>query len=78
MWNTAPYMSIMDGPDEVHRVTVSKNLLAGYTPHEGLFPTEYLPRKRREAREKFQPLIDADPELKEYVAQMDQRGRRWG
>jgi alkylation response protein AidB-like acyl-CoA dehydrogenase len=78
MWNTAPYMSIMDGPDEVHRVTVSKNLLANYTPHEGLFPTEYIPGKRRAAREQFQPIIDADPELKEYVAEMDQRGRRWG
>ena len=77
MWNTAPYMSIMDGPDEVHRVTVAKNVLSQYTPHEGLFPTEYLPRKRREALERFQPVIDADPELKEYVAQMErQRSRR--
>ena len=71
-------MSIMDGPDEVHRVTVSKNILAGYTPHEGLFPTEYLPRKRREAREKFQPLIDSDPELQEYVEKMDAYASRRG
>jgi alkylation response protein AidB-like acyl-CoA dehydrogenase len=33
MWNTAPLMSIMDGPDEVHRVTVARNGLAGYQPH---------------------------------------------
>ena len=50
MWNTAPMMSIMDGPDEVHQVTVSKNIFAGYKPHEGLFPTEYLPHKRHKAR----------------------------
>ena len=78
MWSSAPMMSIMDGPDEVHRVTVSKNILAGYTPHEGLFPTEYLPRKRREAREKYQPLIDADPELEEYVEKMDAYASRRG
>jgi acyl-CoA dehydrogenase len=68
----------MDGPDEVHRVTVSKNILTGYMPHEGLFPTEYLPRKRREAREKYQPIIDVDPELQEYVEKMDAYAGRRG
>jgi alkylation response protein AidB-like acyl-CoA dehydrogenase len=78
MWNTAPLMSIMDGPDEVHRVTVARNVLAGYEPHEGLFPTEYTPRKRAEAREKFASIIAADPKLAEYVEQVDRAMARRG
>jgi alkylation response protein AidB-like acyl-CoA dehydrogenase len=78
MWNTAPLMSIMDGPDEVHRVTVARNLLAGYQPHEGLFPTEYTPRKRAEAREKYASLIESDAALTSYVEQVDRAMARRG
>jgi alkylation response protein AidB-like acyl-CoA dehydrogenase len=71
MWATAPYMSMMDGPDEVHKVVIARELLKRYKPHEGLFPREYLPAKKEAARARFQPLIDSDPELKEHVEQMD-------
>jgi hypothetical protein len=71
MWETAPYMSMMDGPDEVHKVVIANTLMKRYTPHEGLFPREYIPAKRAAAREKFQHLIDSDPEVKEHVEQMD-------
>jgi hypothetical protein len=47
----------------VHKVTVARNVLKGYQPHEGLWPTEYIPAKRVEARKKFESLIEADPEL---------------
>lgn len=71
MWASAPYMSMMDGPDEVHKVVIAKEVLKNYEPHEGLFPREYIPAKKAAAREKLQGLIDSDPELKEHVAQMD-------
>jgi alkylation response protein AidB-like acyl-CoA dehydrogenase len=71
MWATAPYMSMMDGPDEVHKVVIARELLKRHKPHEGLFPREYLPAKREAARAKFQSMIDADPELREHVEQMD-------
>jgi len=63
MYAGAPTMSIADGVDEVHKVTVARNVLKGYEPHPGLWPTEYIPAKRDEARKKFASLIESDPEL---------------
>jgi alkylation response protein AidB-like acyl-CoA dehydrogenase len=63
MWASAPTMAIADGVDEVHKVTVSRNVLKGYEPHPGLWPTEYIPAKREEARKKYASLLDADPDL---------------
>jgi hypothetical protein len=64
MYATAPTMGIADGVDEVHKATVARNVLKSYTPHEGFWPTEYLPAKREQAREKFEPLFEQDPELR--------------
>ena len=63
MYAGAPTMGIADGVDEVHKVTVARNVLKGYEPHPGWWPTEYIPAKRDEARKKFAGLIEADPEL---------------
>ena len=75
MYAGAPTMGIADGVDEVHKATVARNVLKGYRPHEGYWPTEYIPAKREEAWRKFQPRFDADPELlqmaesyREYLA----------
>ena len=46
----APTMGIADGVDEVHKATVARNVLKGYRPHEGYWPTEYFPAKREKAR----------------------------
>jgi acyl-CoA dehydrogenase len=67
MWAAAPTMAVMDGVDEVHKVTVARNVLKEYRPHEGLWPTEYLPHKRAEARKKFEGLFAQDPELERYA-----------
>ncbi len=63
MWAAAPAMAIADGVDEVHKVTVARNVLKGYEPHPGLWPTEYIPAKRDQARKKYASLIESDPEL---------------
>ena len=42
-------MGIADGVDEVHKATVARNVLKGYRPHEGYWPTEYIPAKREAA-----------------------------
>ena len=69
-------MSVMDGVDEVHKVTVARNVLKGYRPHEGLWPTEYLPHKRAAARKKFEPLLAQDPDLAAYADAMARRSSR--
>jgi acyl-CoA dehydrogenase len=73
MWASAPTMAVMDGVDEVHKVTVSRNVLKGYRPHDGLWPTEYFPAKREEARKKFAGLFEQDPDLAKYSDAMLRR-----
>ena len=53
MWMMAPIMSVVDGPTEVHKVTVAREVLKDYQPSPGLWPTAHLPAKREEARRKL-------------------------
>ncbi|MGY1746516.1 acyl-CoA dehydrogenase family protein [Blastococcus sp. SYSU D00695] len=73
-WTNAPAMSVMDGVDEVHKMVVTRGVLKDYEPHEGLWPTEFLPHKRAAARERFAPLLAAEPALARYADEME---RRW-
>jgi acyl-CoA dehydrogenase len=50
---------IYDGPDEVHRQSVARQILRGYTPPPGEVPTEHVPTRRAAAREKFADLLEA-------------------
>jgi acyl-CoA dehydrogenase len=50
---------IYDGPDEVHRDSVARQILRGYeAPADGV-PTEHLPTRREAARERFAELLEA-------------------
>jgi len=73
MWAGSPAMSVMDGVDEVHKVTVARNVLKGYQPHDGFWPTDYFPAKRAEARKKFSDAMAADPDLVKYADYMERR-----
>ncbi len=56
MYRAARAARIYDGPDEVHRATVARRTLRGYTPAE--IPTEHIPTRRQAAREKFAEVLD--------------------
>ncbi len=59
LWMTVPLMGVMDGPSEVHRVTIAKQVLKGHQPAtDPLWPNEWLPQKTDEARAKFAQYLD--------------------
>ncbi len=58
LWNVAAMMGIMDGPTEVHRVTVARQVLKGYRAAPDAWPSEHLPRRVAAAREKFAALLE--------------------
>ena len=55
MYRAARAARIYDGPDEVHKVTVARQVLKHYAPAE--VPTEHVPTRRRAAQEKFADLL---------------------
>jgi acyl-CoA dehydrogenase len=59
MYRFARAARIYDGPDEVHRQSVARQILRGYAPPAGEVPTEHVPTRRAEARERFASVLDA-------------------
>ncbi|GIX29772.1 MAG: acyl-CoA dehydrogenase [Porticoccaceae bacterium] len=56
-WQLVPEMGLVDGPTEVHKISVAKSLLREFAPHEGLFPSYHIPTRRQAALEKFAPYL---------------------
>ena len=55
MYRAARAARIYDGPDEVHKVTVARQVLKRYAPAD--VPTEHVPTRREAARKKFADLL---------------------
>lgn len=53
-------LGIVDGPTEVHKVTLARQVLRDYSPYEGLFPPGHLPVVRAAAREKYADLVELE------------------
>jgi acyl-CoA dehydrogenase len=56
MYRAARAARLYDGPDEVHRQTVARRVLKGYTATE--VPTEHIPTRRADAQRRFADLLD--------------------
>jgi acyl-CoA dehydrogenase len=59
MYRFARAARIYDGPDEVHRQSVARQILRGYEPPADGVPSEHVPTRRAAARERFAHLLDA-------------------
>ena len=53
MVSSALVMGIADGPTEVHKVTLAKQILKDYPPENDLFPSYHIPRLKAEAEKRF-------------------------
>jgi acyl-CoA dehydrogenase len=58
MWSMMPVMGIADGPTEVHKITIARQVLKEYQPSEGLFPSAHLPPRQEAARKRFADLLE--------------------
>jgi acyl-CoA dehydrogenase len=58
MYRFARAARIYDGPDEVHRQTLARRILSGYAPPPDGVPSEHLPTRREDARERFRDLLE--------------------
>jgi acyl-CoA dehydrogenase len=58
MYRASRAARIYDGPDEVHKVTVARQILKGYPPVPGPWPTEHVPTRHAAAVEKFAQYLD--------------------
>jgi len=59
MYRMARGARFYDGPDEVHRQSVARQILRGYAPPPGEVPSEHVPTRPAAAREKFAEMLEA-------------------
>src|SRR5258708_1810904 len=60
MYRYARAARIYDGPDEVHRASVARQVLRGYEPPADSLPSEHVPTRRAAAREKIAHLLERE------------------
>jgi len=58
MYRYARAARFYDGPDEVHRASVARQILRGYEPPADGVPSEHVPTRRAAAQEKFADLLE--------------------
>jgi acyl-CoA dehydrogenase len=60
MVHGAAAMGLVDGPTEIHKTTVAKQVLRDYSPNDDMWPSEWLPKKREAARAKFAEFLELE------------------
>ena len=59
MYRWARASRLVDGADEVHKVTIARQTLKNYRPVEG-YPSEFVPPRRAAALERFAAYLDTE------------------
>ena len=54
----AGVMGLADGPTEVHKVTVARQVLRDYRPSDDIWPTQHLPKLREAAQAKLAEYLE--------------------
>ena len=54
----ASVMGLADGPTEVHKITVARQVLRDYEPSDDVWPTQHLPKRMAAAREKLAEYLE--------------------
>jgi acyl-CoA dehydrogenase len=58
MYRTARMARLVDGADEVHRVSVARQILGEYTAPTDEIPSEHIPTRRKAAEQRFAWLLE--------------------
>ncbi|MGH2913773.1 MAG: acyl-CoA dehydrogenase family protein [Solirubrobacteraceae bacterium] len=58
MYRHARAARLYDGPDEVHRASVARQVLRGFQAPPGEIPSEFIPARREAARRQFAKLLE--------------------
>jgi acyl-CoA dehydrogenase len=53
-------MGLADGPTEVHKVTVARQVLRDYKPSDDIWPSGHLPKLRAAAREQYAEYLELE------------------
>ncbi|NED65359.1 acyl-CoA dehydrogenase, partial [Streptomyces sp. SID10244] len=58
MIHGAGVMGLADGPTEVHKTTVARQVLRDHSPTDDIWPSEWIPKKQAAAREKYAEFLE--------------------
>jgi acyl-CoA dehydrogenase len=60
LYNAASWLALADGPSEVHKITLARQVLRDYQAGHELWPSEHLPTRREAAVAKLAEFLELE------------------